>query len=88
MSDLTQETIDRVAIVERRLKEAGIKNMSFTKDPERWNKMTSDQRANAICDVLEAMLDGKCSEALKFNDSRRICDCVTCSPDKSTEKQP
>lgn len=57
---MSPETRARVDALQARIAAAGIKDLKFTRDPDRWNAMTADQRAAEICDVLESYLDGKC----------------------------
>jgi hypothetical protein len=57
---VSTEVAARVDAIQARIAAAGVKGFSFTKDPEKWNALTFDQRAAEICAVLEAYLDGKC----------------------------
>lgn len=67
-SGFTQDTLDRIAAVQKRLTSAGVLGMSFTPNEEVWGALSREQRANEICAVLEAVLDGKVTPAEPLND--------------------
>ncbi len=56
----------RVDAVNARIVAAGIKDLKFHKDPDKWASMTVDQRANELCDVMEAYFNGDCLPIVRY----------------------
>lgn len=69
--NITPETRDRIAKVQKRLEESGVVNIHFSWNYEQLakDKPALDKVANAVCQMLEDDLDGKMTyEEVKFND--------------------
>jgi hypothetical protein len=57
--------------VERRLKERGVVDIKFFKNYPLYSSLTPNAQLNEICDLVEAMLDGKYTKAEPLGDSVR-----------------
>lgn len=68
---LDSRTQIRVHEVEQRLRDRGVVDIKFFKDRVQYLQLTPSQQVNQLCDVVEAMLDGKSSLAAPFGDSVR-----------------
>lgn len=68
---LTQATIGRAANVQKRLLDRGALDIKFFKTYPHYTNQTPDQQMNALCEIIEAMLDGKYSPAKPIGDSLR-----------------
>jgi hypothetical protein len=77
MSEAVRDRVDRV---QARIAAAGIKDMKFSRHPERWNAASYDERATEICDLLEAVLDGNTKPLPLIGDSHigGQCICPAC----------
>ena len=65
------QTHARVDNVERRLRERGVVDIKFFKDYPGYTYLTPAEQLNALCDVLECVLDGRTTPAKPFGDSVR-----------------
>ncbi len=67
---LDAQTQTRVQNVQQRLHDRGVVDIKFFKSPEYYTLSPSAQ-ANELCDVLEAVLDGRSTPAEPLGDSVR-----------------
>lgn len=68
---LDAQTQTRVENVEARMRERGVVDVKFFKDREKYLKLSPNEQMNEVCDVIEAMLDGRCKPAEPLYDSVR-----------------
>lgn len=68
---LSVQTENRVEALQQRLHDAGVVDISFFKKYPEYTLLTANQRANELCEVIEAMLDGRFKLAAPLGDSVR-----------------
>jgi hypothetical protein len=65
---MSPETQERVNKVQARLNELGLRDIKITWS-ETAHLMTSDERANSLCDFVESYLDGNFTPMPPFGDA-------------------
>ena len=68
---LNAQTQARVENCEQRMRERGVVDVKFFKNYPEYRNLTPDQQMNELCDVIEAMLDGRYTPAEPLGDSVR-----------------
>lgn len=68
---LSTQTEARVQDIQQRLHERGVVDIKFFKQYPEYTSLSANEQMAALCDVLEAVLDGRTAPAPPLGDSVR-----------------